>query len=122
MSVISALVKWRQEDQELKVNLNCIGSSGSARDTRDPILRKEKGKKKERREERGPTLESGLYDSIGNSLRFKALLSAWVEAYTHCFLFKYVLFPYLSSYTLKKLLTCLKYLSPCMCVYILTFF
>lgn len=47
MSVISALVKWRQKDQELKVNLNCIGSSRSVRDTRDPILRKEKEKKKE---------------------------------------------------------------------------
>lgn len=106
----------------MKVNLNCIGSSRSARDTRDPILRKEKEKRKKRREERGPTLESGLYDSIRNSLHFKALLSAWVEAYTHCFLFKYVLFPYLSSYTLKNYLLVLNiYLHACVFIFLHSF-
>lgn len=67
MPVTSALGKWRQEEQELKVNLNYIGSSRSARDTRGPVLRKEKEKKKEEKEGKRAHTRSGLYDSIWNS-------------------------------------------------------
>lgn len=54
----------------------------SARDTRDPVLRREKGK--EKKEGGEPTLGLVYICSKRNNLHFKAqLLSACVEARTH---------------------------------------
>lgn len=108
--------KMGQKDEELKVSFNYIECS-----------RPESSEEGERKEGTGPTLGLGYVCSRRSSLHFKAQLPpACVETCTHI-AFSLNLFYFHTSvhtplFKKKQCLLVFKYLSPCMCVYILTFF